>query len=295
MLQDAALKSCCQGKYNSTNVCSAESDAKPCSSAGRSSRDPFLSPFCLTLSPLLLNGQQRCAMHPVGHSAVSGASACTCSHAHGASCAGGREYVCWMRCAWAVEIASGLHCTAEGVLSVYFAARDGQISLLLFGLDSVIEVGCVCLVMWRLSGARAAVSKERLACGGIGALLILLFCAAVAASTVHLVQRARPESSVPGIIISSVSLFDMLLLSAAKFFLARRLASHCLASDAKCSLLCALLSLCLLAGSVAFKVQPSAWWVDAAAALALSLVILKEGVDILRNALSSNFVVGGCC
>jgi hypothetical protein len=203
-----------------------------------------------------------------------------------------RRLIVW---AWAVEIASGLHCAAEGALSIYFATRDGQISLLLFGLDSVIEIGSVLLVMWRLSGARTAVSKERLACGGIGTLLILLFGAAIAASTIHLVQRAQPETSVPGIIISSVSFFDMLLLSAAKMFLSKQLDSQCLASDAKCSLLCSLLSLCLLVGSVAYKVQPAAWWVDAAAALALSLFILKEGVDMVRNALSSNFVVGGCC
>lgn len=209
--------------------------------------------------------------------------------------AGVNLYRRWIRWAWAIEIASGLHCAAEGAVSIFFATRDGQISLLLFGLDSVIEVGSVFLVMWRLSGARTSVSKERLACGGIGTLLILLFGAAVAASTIHLVQRAQPETAVPGIIISSVSFFDMILFSAAKMFLSKRLNSQCLASDAKCSLLCSLLSLCLLVGSVAFKIQPSAWWVDAAAALVLSLFILKEGVDMVRNALSSDFIVGGCC
>ena len=200
-----------------------------------------------------------------------------------------------MKCAWAVELASGLHCAAEGAVSITFAVRDKQISLMLFGLDSVVEVGSVLLVMWRLSGARAAISKERLATGGIGMLLILLFCAAVAASTVHIVQHAQPESSLPGLIISSVSLFDMLVLSAAKLFLSKKLGSSCLAADAKCSLLCSLLSLCLLVGSIAFLVRPSVWWVDAAAALVLSVLIVKEGVDMVRNALSSNFVVGGCC
>jgi divalent metal cation (Fe/Co/Zn/Cd) transporter len=166
---------------------------------------------------------------------------------------------------------------------------------MLFGLDSIIEVAAVFLVMWRLSGARTAANKERLACGSIGVLLILLACAAISASIVHLVQHALPESTVPGLIISAVSFFDMLLLSAAKFYLGRKLQSQCLISDAKCSLMCSSLSLCLLVGSVAFLLQPRAWWVDAAAALALSVLILKEGIDMLRNALSSNFVMGGCC
>ena len=209
--------------------------------------------------------------------------------------AGEDAHTRWMRWAWAVEIASGLHCAAEGAVSIYFAARNQQISLMLFGLDSVIEVGSVALVMWRLSGARTAQFKERLASGGIGTLLILLFCAAVAASAYQLAEREHPESTVPGIVISSISFFDMMMFSAAKFYLSKKLTSQCLASDAKCSLLCSLLCLCLLAGSVAFKVQPAAWWVDAAAALVLSIIILREGVLMVRNAVSSRFVAGACC
>lgn len=213
------------------------------------------------------------------------------------SCAGVIQpvHLHWTRCAWAVEIISAIHCTIEGALSLTFAVRDRQISLMLFGLDSIIEVAAVALVLWRLSGVRAAVSKERLACGSIGVLLILLACAAISASAVHLAQHATPESTMPGLIISAVSFFDMLLLSATKSYLGRKLQSQCLASDAKCSLMCSLLSLCLLVGSIAFLLQPRAWWVDAAAALTLSALILKEGIDMLRNALSSHFVVGGCC
>ena len=210
-------------------------------------------------------------------------------------CAGGAMQLFWLRCAWTVEIISVIHCTIEGALSLTFAARDRQISLMLFGLDSIIEVAAVFLVMWQLSGARTAASRERLACGLIGVLLVLLACAAISASIVHLVQHALPESTVPGLIISAVSLFDMLLLSAAKFCIGRKLQSQCLLSDAKCSLMCSSLSLCLLVGSVAFLLQPRAWWVDAAAALALSVLILKEGIGMLRHATSSNFVVGGCC
>ena len=221
----------------------------------------------------------------------------TCTLPISTSCAGVAQPLekRWLRCAWAIEIISAIHCTLEGALSLTFAARDRQISLMLFGLDSIIEVAAVFLVMWRLSGARTAVSKERLACGSIGALLILLACAAISASIVHLVQNALPESTVPGLIISAVSFFDMLLLSAGKFYIGRKLQSQCLLSDAKCSLMCSSLSLCLLVGSISFLLQPQAWWVDAAAALALSVLILKEGVGMSRNATASDFAAGGCC
>ncbi|CAL8460949.1 g480 [Coccomyxa elongata] len=67
---------------------------------------------------------------------LADASAAPCSAPKASSV---NLYRRWIRWAWAIEIASGLHCAAEGAVSIFFATRDGQISLLLFGLDSVIE------------------------------------------------------------------------------------------------------------------------------------------------------------
>ena len=44
------------------------------------------------------------------------------------------------------------YCLAEGTLSVVFAALDRYISLMVFGLDSLIEVASASLVLWRLLG-----------------------------------------------------------------------------------------------------------------------------------------------
>ena len=194
-----------------------------------------------------------------------------------------------------MEVASGVHCTIEGVASITFAAMNGQLSLLLFGLDSVIEVASVLLVMWRLSGRQAQKRRERIATGGIGMLLVLLFCAAVSASIVHLVHRDHPETATAGLVISSISTFDMICFWLVKRYLAQKIQSSCLASDATCSLACALLGGVLLIGSIIFIVDPSVWWIDAAAALALSLFIVREGFFMIRNACSADFEIGGCC
>ena len=199
------------------------------------------------------------------------------------------------RAAWVVEICSGLHCLAEGVVSITFAARASQISLLIFGLDSLVEVASVLLVLWTLRGWSIGKARERLATGGIGLLLVLLACAATAASIVHLVRHETPESATPGLIIGCVSTFDMLCFAAVKRYLARRLHSPVLASDAVCSLACAALGVVLVIGSAVYIAHPSVWWIDAAGALVLAVLIVREGCMMARNALSNEFKVGGCC
>ena len=180
-------------------------------------------------------------------------------------------------------------------MSITLAAKNHQLSLLLFGLDSVIEVASVLLVMWRLSGRQTAQRRERVATGGIGVLLLLLLCAAVSASIVHLVKHAHPETAVPGLIISCISTLDMLGFWLVKRHLAKKIQSKCLASDATCSLACASLGAVLFLGSIIFLLRPSVWWIDAAAALMLSVFIGKEGWGMLQNACSPDFEIGGCC
>ena len=125
-------------------------------------------------------------------------------------------------------------------------------------------------------------------------LLVLLACAATAASVAALVRRERPETAVAALAISATSLMLLTAAWLAKRRLAKTLGSAVLASDATCSLACACLAGVLLVGSVAFTVAPSAWWVDAAAALALAALFAWEGARMARAALSPAFTGGGC-
>ena len=129
--------------------------------------------------------------------------------------------------------------------------------------------------------------------GAIGGLLLLLACAATSASIVALTRREHPETAVFALVISSISLALLTAMWAAKRHLAKALDSALLASDATCSFACARLSLALLLGAVIFKAVPGAWWVDAAAALVLSVLFAKEGADMVRAARSPSFT-GGC-
>jgi len=182
------------------------------------------------------------------------------------------------RAAWLLALASLAYCAAEGGASVAFAALDRQLSLMVFGVDSLVEVASASLVLWRLLGRAADVRRERAATLAAGALLILLACA---------------ESTAFGIAISCTTAVLLTGLWLAKRRVARQLDSQILASDATCSFACARLALVLLLGSVLFRVWPGGWWVDAAAALVLSLFFLREGVQMIRHAASPGFS-GGC-
>lgn len=99
-----------------------------------------------------------------------------------------------------------MHCTIEGVASIALAVKSHQLSLLLFGLDSKIEVAPNVLIARRLAGKKAARHRERIVTGGVGVLLLLLVCAAVSASIVHLLRRDTPQAAVAGLVISCSSL-----------------------------------------------------------------------------------------
>ena len=192
-----------------------------------------------------------------------------------------------------LAVVTGVYCLVEGVLSVIFAARDKSVSLGVFGADSLIEIISTSFVVWRLAGRGNALSRERIGTFCIGLLLVLLFVAAVAASAVALAKKEHPESTTFNIIIASISVTLLLGAWQAKLRVARKIRSPTLSADANCSFACARLSLVLLVGSLIYKFVHSAWWIDAAAALVLSLFFFKEGVESMWHALSKDFA-GGC-
>lgn len=185
----------------------------------------------------------------------------------------------------------------EGVVSMGFGLADDSLALFGFGADSLIEVGSALLVLWRLGGedgcAGTRLRRERRAALGIGALFLLLAVGTAAGAVLQLARGRHPETTVPGVVVSLLSLAFMVWLWRAKGEAARVLDSRTLAGDAACSLVCIQLSAVLLAGSLLFWLRPSLGWADAAAALVLSLFIAREGVAGIRGALRPDFS-GGC-
>ena len=186
----------------------------------------------------------------------------------------------------------------EGFISIGFGISDEAISLAGFGGDSLIEVGSAFLILWRFRDvqnqeATLSIERERRATFGIGVLFIILASITIVASILQLVLKSHPETTVPGIIISLLSLSFMFYLWSAKKQVAKQLNSSAVMKDADCSLACIKLSIVLFCGSLLFLSFPFLWWVDSLAALVLSFIIGRDGISALRATRREDFA-GGC-
>ncbi len=187
----------------------------------------------------------------------------------------------------------------EGVVSVGFGVRDEAVSLAGFGADSFIEVASAFIVLWRFrreaeKDSFLSLDAERKATLSIGILFLLLALIAGAASVYRLATHGRPDTTLPGLVISTLSLSFMFYLWKAKLTVGTALDSATVMKDAACSLACIQLSFVLLVGSLIFMVFPALWWADAAAAVLIAGLIAKEGWGTVRAARSADFK-GGCC
>lgn len=187
----------------------------------------------------------------------------------------------------------------EGLVSIYFGIEEESIALAGFGGDSFIEVFSAILVLWRFKGEATqsdpflSLDKERFATRSIGYLFLALSLLTLSGSVLKLYQLEGPESTLAGLIISSLSLSFMFYLWQSKKRIAKLLDSSTVESDANCSLACIKLSGVLFIGSIIHIFLPQIWWADSVAALVLTYFIAKEGLEMIANAGKENFS-GGC-
>ncbi|CAG8466960.1 860_t:CDS:1 [Cetraspora pellucida] len=190
----------------------------------------------------------------------------------------------------------------EGTISILFGAENESISLIFFGINSFVEVTSSCLVIWRFSTEKSLKEKsaikliklEKKATLGIGSLFILLASGTFVNAIIALVKHRAPNSSVVGLVITSISLLIMSFIWLIKSYAAKLLNSFTMASDAKCSLSCIQITLVVFFSSLIYTVWRNVWWVDSVAALILSMLFAKEGIGMILWAISQDFN-GGCC
>lgn len=201
----------------------------------------------------------------------------------------------WLRQAWLLAWFTVGYNLLEGAVSIWFGVGDDSVALWGFGFDSLIEVASALAVMARLRHGfdQPATQAERKATGTIGGLFLLLALVVAAGALLQLSGHRHPPTTLPGLVISAVSLAFMVFLWRAKIANAKALDSAALMGDAACSLACIQLSGILFTGSLVFLVLPRLWWVDGAAALGLAVLIAREGWEMLAASRKPDFS-GGC-
>jgi len=156
-----------------------------------------------------------------------------------------------------------------------------SISLIAFGVDSLIELASACVLIWRLNvelrhGQSVAERAERTASRIGGALLFALAAYIVVAAGGRLWTRQGADFSWPGLLVSLAAIPIMWLLSRRKLQIAEALGSRALRTDAVESITCGWLSFVVLIGLLA-QLALGAWWVDTATSLVIVWLLVKEG------------------
>ena len=172
----------------------------------------------------------------------------------------------------------------EGLVSIVAGAIAGSVSLIGFGLDSIIEVTSGTALLWRLHhdldrSRRERVERTTLRIVGGCFIALAAYIAYESGST--LIRHESPERSIPGIIIAAVSVVVMPMLARAKRRVASEIGSAAMHADSRQTDFCTYLSAILLGGLLLNAVF-GWWWADPIAGLVMVPIIAKEGVDGVR-------------
>jgi divalent metal cation (Fe/Co/Zn/Cd) transporter len=175
----------------------------------------------------------------------------------------------------------------EGVVAIGAGALAGSVSLVSFGLDSLIEVSASLLALGRLRNRLAEKTAQRGIAVSLGALAVWTFVESVE----KIRSGAGAERSLAGLLIALASVFVMPWLAREKRKVARDLKSGALAGEAKQTDFCLYLSVVLL---VSMAAQWLLGWtqVDAVGGLLMSPILIAEARRTWKGEICS--IDGGC-
>ena len=174
--------------------------------------------------------------------------------------------------------------TFEAIVALVSGILAGSIALVGFGLDSVIETTSAVILLWRFRAEHPQhlESAERTARRLVGFCFLLLAAYVALESIRALWTKSQPQRSLPGILIAVAAVLVMPLLGRAKRRIAAQLNSRALHADSRQADFCAWLSAILLVG-LALHALLGWWWADPTAALIMTPIIGREGVQGLRG------------
>ncbi len=165
----------------------------------------------------------------------------------------------------------------EFAIAVGAGVAAGSIALVGFGIDSLVEVLAGLVIAWRFSSRRAhSETAERRAQQLVAVSFFLLAAYVAVEATRTLVAGDHPEASWVGIGLAAFTAPTMPLLARAKRRVGRELGSSATVSEGAQNMVCAYLSLALLAGLLSNALL-GWWWADPTAALVIAAVALREG------------------
>ncbi len=185
----------------------------------------------------------------------------------------------------------------EGLISVFFGFSDESLTLFGFGVDSFIEVmsgvGILAMVLRiRQNPGTPRSQFEQSALRVTGAAFYLLAAGLAATALYNLIVGHKPETTLPGLIISAVSIAIMWALAAGKRKTGRTLNSQPILSDANCTMVCIYMSVVLLISSLIYELTGFGF-VDSIGAVGLIWFSYNEGKEAFEKAAGMECSCGG--
>ena len=169
----------------------------------------------------------------------------------------------------------------EAAVAIGAGVAAQSITLLAFGIDSLIELASAGVLIWRLNvelrrGQSFSESAERTASRIGGVLLFALAGYVMVAAGWGFWIREGQAFSWPGLLVALAAIPAMWVLSRRKLRIAAALGSRALRADAVESITCGWLSFAVVIGLMAQLVL-GAWWIDSATSLVIVWLLVKEG------------------
>jgi divalent metal cation (Fe/Co/Zn/Cd) transporter len=201
----------------------------------------------------------------------------------------------WQAAVW-LALFTIFYNLAEGLVSITFGAQDEALTLFGFGIDSFIEVlsgiGILFMVIRIRKNPEAPRSQfERTALRITGVSFYLLAAGLGTTAIYNLVTGHKPETALPGLIISLISIAAMWALVMGKRRVGRALDSAPILADANCTMVCIYMSIVLLASSLIYRFTGFGL-IDSLGALGLIYFSFTEGREAFEKAARTS---DGCC
>ena len=193
----------------------------------------------------------------------------------------------WQYALWAA-LFTIFYNLVEGLVSIYFGAQDETLTLFGFGVDSFIEVisgiGILAMVLRIRQEPDAPRSGfERTALRVTGTSFYLLAAGLAATAIYNLVVGHKPTTTLPGLIISLVSIAVMWALVMSKRKIGHVLDSAPILADANCTMVCIYMSVVLLVASLVYQFTGFGF-VDSLGAVGLIYFSINEGKESFEKA-----------
>lgn len=180
-----------------------------------------------------------------------------------------------------------LYNIGEGLISVYYGLADETLALFGFGVDSFVEVisGIAIfhlVIRMKYSEVTDRDRFEKTALRITGIAFYLLTIGIIVGSVLNIIYNLKPETTLVGVIISSISIFTMYFLMRSKLSVGKALNSDAIIADANCTRTCFYLSFLLLGSSLLYEIT-GVGYIDIIGSLGIAYFAFSEGREAFKK------------